>query len=271
MVYEQRLFSIREVSEITGVKPVTLRAWQRRYNLIQPQRTDKGHRLFADQDINRIQEIQGWLNKGISIGKVAGFLDHPDGDEELSAAMKQTNLDEFDDMLDALTQLKHTKLSQLINSVLKEYPLDIVIERLIFPVMDALEKMKNSVKSLSKALLQSILLSKLALIIDSENRAANKGRCLFISFDPVGSLYAWLKAAQVTESGYHLTILDGVEDVAGLTAQAVTEPYKKVVLFSNKALNEAQLNNLQLLQNSFRGEIEYSDVIETLHALESNV
>ena len=67
---EEKLYAIRDVSELTGVKPVTLRAWQRRYNLIQPQRTEKGHRLYRQQDLDTIREIQGWLAKGVAIGKV---------------------------------------------------------------------------------------------------------------------------------------------------------------------------------------------------------
>ena len=38
---------IREVARQTGVNAVTLRAWERRYGLIVPQRTPKGHRLFS--------------------------------------------------------------------------------------------------------------------------------------------------------------------------------------------------------------------------------
>jgi DNA-binding transcriptional MerR regulator len=36
MHYKIPRFAIREVSEMTGIKPVTLRAWQRRYGLVQP-------------------------------------------------------------------------------------------------------------------------------------------------------------------------------------------------------------------------------------------
>merc|ERR1712173_12838 len=72
---EKKLYAIREVSEITGVKPVTLRAWQRRYNLIKPMRTEKGHRLYREEDIALIQSVQAWLDKGVSIGKVKALLD----------------------------------------------------------------------------------------------------------------------------------------------------------------------------------------------------
>jgi DNA-binding transcriptional MerR regulator len=81
---KEKRYAIREVSAITGVKPVTLRAWQRRYHLVEPSRTEKGHRLYSEQDI---QQIQSWLAKGISIGNVAQLLQSADASElELSGS-----------------------------------------------------------------------------------------------------------------------------------------------------------------------------------------
>ncbi|MEB2861429.1 MerR family DNA-binding transcriptional regulator, partial [Staphylococcus sp. GCP4] len=45
------LYTIGEVALLCDINPVTLRAWQRRYGLLKPQRTDGGHRLFNDADI----------------------------------------------------------------------------------------------------------------------------------------------------------------------------------------------------------------------------
>ena len=45
------LIPIRELSSLTGVNSVTLRAWERRYGLLKPQRTPKGHRLYSMQDV----------------------------------------------------------------------------------------------------------------------------------------------------------------------------------------------------------------------------
>ncbi len=268
MAYDQQLFSIREVSEITGIKPVTLRAWQRRYNLVQPQRTEKGHRLFTCEDIERIQEIQGWLNKGVSIGKVASLLVQKQRAQDYRDEKPSDYLDEFDDVLEALTQLKHARLTQLVNSVMKEYPLRIVIERLVYPVLDTLEKMKSSARSLSRGLFQSVLISKLSIVMEAESRVKHKNRCLFVSLDPVGSLYAWLEAVLVVESGNQLTFLDGVEDMSGLCQSALTEAYDRMIIFSNRALNDVQLQCLQMLPDSFNGTVEYSDVIRRLHCKE---
>lgn len=70
----QDLFPIREVSRLTGVNPVTLRAWERRYGLIQPTRTDSGHRLYSQADIDDIRLILGWLERGVAVSKVGSIL-----------------------------------------------------------------------------------------------------------------------------------------------------------------------------------------------------
>jgi len=50
-------FPIRTVSELTGVNSVTLRAWERRYGLIQPVRKESGHRLYTRQHIDHQPQV----------------------------------------------------------------------------------------------------------------------------------------------------------------------------------------------------------------------
>ncbi|EXF94928.1 MerR family transcriptional regulator [Pseudomonas fluorescens HK44] len=67
---QEQLFPIREVARLTGVNPVTLRAWERRYGLIQPTRTESGHRLYSMHDIERVQCVVGWIGRGVAVSKV---------------------------------------------------------------------------------------------------------------------------------------------------------------------------------------------------------
>jgi DNA-binding transcriptional MerR regulator len=66
---------IREVARQTGVNAVTLRAWERRYGLIVPQRTPKGHRLFSAEHVQRIHTILTWLNRGVPVSQVKNLID----------------------------------------------------------------------------------------------------------------------------------------------------------------------------------------------------
>jgi len=68
-------YSIGDVAERCGINPVTLRAWQRRYGLLKPQRSIGGHRQFDEDDIQRIVEIKRWVDSGVPVGKVKALLE----------------------------------------------------------------------------------------------------------------------------------------------------------------------------------------------------
>ena len=73
-----KLFPIREVSRLTGINPVTLRAWERRYGLIQPTRTESGHRLYSKGDIETVHRILDWIERGVAVSKVGKILARDD-------------------------------------------------------------------------------------------------------------------------------------------------------------------------------------------------
>ena len=87
---QQDLFPIREVSRLTGVNPVTLRAWERRYGLIRPTRTDSGHRLYSMADVEAVRSILAWTERGVAVSKVGSILARSaagrDADEPVVAA-----------------------------------------------------------------------------------------------------------------------------------------------------------------------------------------
>ncbi len=259
---EEKLYAIRDISELTGVKPVTLRAWQRRYNLIQPQRTEKGHRLFRQQDLDTIREIQGWLSKGVAIGKVKGLLGQ---EADIDFSQEAQRLEEVGAMLEALSQLNRGKAETILASVLKEYPLDIVIDQLTNPVFEAIDLVKTSLRTLQLGLFQTCLIARLALVIDSENKASSKGKCLLISFEQARDAESWIQAAKLCEQGYHITLIDKVEDVSGLIEHEVVTRYQQIHFFSNKALPMKQVEALSTLKTQCPEQVQFSEVIEKLH------
>src|SRR5476649_311132 len=75
LALKQGWLPIREVARQTGVNAVTLRAWERRYGLVVPQRTPKGHRLYSTEHVQRILKILTWLNRGVSVSQVNHLID----------------------------------------------------------------------------------------------------------------------------------------------------------------------------------------------------
>ncbi|WP_330540961.1 MerR family transcriptional regulator [Aeromonas hydrophila] len=130
---EEGIYPIREVSRLTGVNAVTLRAWQRRYGLVQPARTEKGHRLYSEQDIRQIGEILSWLERGVSIGQVKGLLSEPHA-QSVSDHWQQT-LEQFSQALLAFNQ---RKAEAELNDLLASYPFELVRSRVLQPLVERL-------------------------------------------------------------------------------------------------------------------------------------
>lgn len=61
---ERAVLRIGEVSRRTGVAVETLRAWERRYGLLAPARTEGGHRLYREADVARVEAMQRLLVAG---------------------------------------------------------------------------------------------------------------------------------------------------------------------------------------------------------------
>src|SRR5687768_4377816 len=58
------MFTIRRAAAMTGVPEATLRAWERRYAVVVPRRTESGYRIYAESDIETILEMQALLRAG---------------------------------------------------------------------------------------------------------------------------------------------------------------------------------------------------------------
>ncbi len=64
---------IGELSRRTGVAPELLRAWERRYGLFDPARSDGGYRLYSDADLERLRAMQAHLASGLSAAEAAAL------------------------------------------------------------------------------------------------------------------------------------------------------------------------------------------------------
>jgi MerR family transcriptional regulator, light-induced transcriptional regulator len=66
-------YLISTVSKRSGVKSDLVRAWERRYQAVNPTRTEGGHRVYTDLDIARLKLLNQATNDGHSISQIANL------------------------------------------------------------------------------------------------------------------------------------------------------------------------------------------------------
>ena len=202
---DEGIYPIREVSRLTGVNAVTLRAWQRRYGLVQPARTEKGHRLYSEQDIRQIGEILSWLERGVSIGQVKGLLSEPHA-EPVSDHWQQT-LEQFSQALLAFNQ---RKVEAELNDLLASYPFELVRSRVLQPLVERLLGLWR--ERPDGELLQQVWLGWLHTRFARHLIEQEKGVPITLaSWGQVGPLDLVWAAYELIGQGYEVQLLGAVE------------------------------------------------------------
>jgi DNA-binding transcriptional MerR regulator len=77
MIVDKRapIYPIRTVAHLTGVNPRRIRAWEDQYNLLTPARTGGGHRLYSEDDVERIRWVKTMVDRGMSLKGIQRLIE----------------------------------------------------------------------------------------------------------------------------------------------------------------------------------------------------
>ena len=120
-----------------GVSPELLRAWERRYGLLEPVRTESGYRLYTEEDERRVREMVRLVDSGVSPQQAAISVRSPapePGAREpgLSPDAEKAALTE------ALSRFDEAAAHAAVDRVFAAYSLETVLGRVILPVLEDL-------------------------------------------------------------------------------------------------------------------------------------
>jgi len=73
---EEKYFNIQTAAQLSGLSAHTIRAWEKRYQALTPERSETGRRLYSSQEVERLSLLARLTNLGSSIGQIAKLPDH---------------------------------------------------------------------------------------------------------------------------------------------------------------------------------------------------
>lgn len=227
-------YTIGEVAERCAINPVTLRAWQRRYGLLKPQRSEGGHRQFDEEDIQRIEEIKRWIKSGVSVSKVKALLE---GEEnKVATDDKWTALRE--EMMTVLRLVHPAKLRALISETGRKYPADAIIDNIFVPVRQRLSQDHYTARAMC-SLLDGLLIDYTVLCL-AESRSKAGSDALLIGWDVEDRTRLWLEAWRLSQRGWRIDIL--AEPLESPRPELF--PGQKVFVWTGKTLTHRQQEQL---------------------------
>lgn len=133
------MYSIGHVAEQVGISAATLRAWERRYAVVQPTRTDGDYRIYSADDIRVLRSMKDLIDAGWSSRFAAQEVLRQHGDRSgLSAEGSPDSGDLPHQFVLAAAAIDARRLDVLLDQMFSRGSFEIVVETYLFPALRAL-------------------------------------------------------------------------------------------------------------------------------------
>ncbi len=147
------VYNIKAVARLVGLLPVTLRAWERRYGMPNPNRGEQGYRLYSEHDVRTLRWLKAQTDNGLTIGRAVEYLNElrlsgydpaietvyqarppvssaPSASPSLSILSNQ--------LLDALLDFEEARALEIMRRAFTLYSVDQVLMEVVQPILVSL-------------------------------------------------------------------------------------------------------------------------------------
>lgn len=233
------LYNIKAVVQATNISPSTLRAWERRYKVTRPQRSESGYRLYSERDIAVIRWLKAQIDAGMSISQAVTWLgkltDNADEIDQaiLPTAGKSTSFHSSlskrptprrdrhrerartfdilqDELLNALMEYDEVRSEAIISEAFTLYTIEQVGERLLFSTLLAIHegRQRGDLGITSEQFSSNFLIQRLSVLLRSTPNSAN-GPMIWVgsSHNNLHEASALLLTLHLRRVGYHVHYL----------------------------------------------------------------
>ena len=131
------VYSIKELETLSGIKAHTIRMWEKRYNLIDPHRTNTNIRYYTDEDLKKILNVAMLNRQGIKISNIAKLNDL-ELKEEIIRITRTTHSHHtlIDSLVIAMIDLDEYKLGSIMDKSIQKAGFTATVTEVLYPFLE---------------------------------------------------------------------------------------------------------------------------------------
>jgi DNA-binding transcriptional MerR regulator len=131
------VYSIKELETLSGIKAHTIRIWEKRYNLIEPHRTNSNIRYYTDNDLKKILNVAVLNRQGIKISNIAKLNDLELKEEIIRVSRSHySNETIIDSLVIAMIDLDEYKLEAIVEKSISKIGFKSTVTEVLYPLLD---------------------------------------------------------------------------------------------------------------------------------------
>ncbi len=163
-------YSIKDLENLTGIQAHTIRIWEQRYSLLNPERTPTNIRIYSDKDLRKLLSVALLNNNGLKISKIAKL-----SDTEIAEAVLQlsegadSNLEnQIESLKLTMVDMNEAKFEKMFGHLVLQFGFEEAIMNIFIPFFKRLAYLwqTNSVTIAQINFISSLYKQKLYVAID---------------------------------------------------------------------------------------------------------
>ncbi len=129
-------FSIKAVERLSGIKAQTIRVWEQRYGLLQPDRKQSRHRVYSNDDLKSLLKVVYLYNNGHKISNLAS-LDNSQIDDLVRNNKTHSKEEDFSIVLliEAVLDINEDSFRQITYELEQKYNFEFIMLHCLFPLL----------------------------------------------------------------------------------------------------------------------------------------
>lgn len=116
-------YKIKDIELLTGIKAHTIRIWEKRYGILQPERTGTKIRSYSDDELLLLLNVAVLNRHGIKISRIAEMSQQEITDRVAAIALKSGSETEIEQMIVALIRMDEALLRNTLDELIREHGL----------------------------------------------------------------------------------------------------------------------------------------------------
>jgi DNA-binding transcriptional MerR regulator/methylmalonyl-CoA mutase cobalamin-binding subunit len=139
MVENERHYSIGVVERDTGIGRDTLRVWERRYGFPEPERNEKGERIYSEAQLRRLQRVRRLLDQGLRPGKLLPLTEDAldQLETELQPEIQEPQDESVTVLLDAIRSTDAARVEALLQEQYAKQKMESFILTTVVPLLSS--------------------------------------------------------------------------------------------------------------------------------------
>jgi len=185
-------YAIKELEHLSGIKAHTIRIWEQRYNLLEPERTETNIRLYSDADLKTLLNVSFLNSHGMKISKIAKMAP-----EELHKAVlklgesEQQTVFQVDTLLAAMIEFDEAKFDKALTTPILQYGFEQAMLNVVYPFLEKIGILwqTSNIHPAHEHFVSNLIRQKLLVAIDGQSLHRSPNATRLLLFLPEGEFH----------------------------------------------------------------------------------